>query len=157
VKYLELTDEAAKLVPPPPRRPVALVITRSQLDALGLPGVAPFEIHKLPRPMGRRSSRVPRIYLKRLPPPTFDPTRDLNETALALLVFAPRATRGFIRAHPGRDWQRLRERIHDEGLAPRAIYFGLNFKLISLKKERKTRSDAVRRAKTEPLPGQRRT
>lgn len=156
VKYVGLTDKAAKLVPPPQPRPAALGITRSQLDALGLPGVAPFEIHKAPPQMGRRSSPLPRIYLKRLPPPTFDPTRDLDDTALALLVFAPRATRGFIGAHPGRDWQRLRERIHDEDLAPRALYFGLNFKLIGLKKDRKTRSDAYRRAKTEPLPGQRR-
>lgn len=156
VKYVELTDKAATLVPAPRQRPPAPVITRSQLDALGLAGVSPFEIHKLPRPMGRRSSRLPRIYLKRLPPPTFDPLLDLDETALALLVFAPRAARGLIRDYPGRDWGRLRERIHDEDLAPRALYFGLNFKLIGLKRQRKTRSDAYRRAKTEPLPGQRR-
>jgi hypothetical protein len=133
-------------------------VTRAQLDALDLPQVRPFYIGALPRPMGRPRIPAPRIYLRELPAWDWDPTTDLDETALALLVFAPAACAQLIRAHPRRTWARFIARIRAEGLEPRARHFGIK-KLTGMRKtrtNRATRHDAVRRAKTEPIPTRRR-
>jgi hypothetical protein len=157
--FLALTKAAAAEVPSPESRPRRSV-TREHLDGLGLRTVPAFEVHQLPRPNGRRSSPVPRVYLKGLPPWDFEQTRPLDETVLALLLFDPRAAREVVLEHPRRDWAKLRERVHAEGLGGSARHFGIK-KLIELRlplrprKPRKTRSDAVRRAKTEPVPGRR--
>jgi hypothetical protein len=146
------------LVEPTASGPRRTGVTRAQLDALDLPQVRPFHIGQLPRPMGRSLIPAPRIYLKELPSWDWDPTTDLDETALALLVFAPAACAQLVRAHPRRKWEHFIARIRAEGLEARARYFGIK-KLIGMRKSRTprvTRHDAVRRAKTEPIPKRRR-
>jgi hypothetical protein len=142
-------------VPAPAAAPPELAVTRSDLDHLGLRKVRPFRIAALAdKRRGRPRSPGPRVYLHRLPT-YFNARTSLAEIALALLLLDGRVAAAFITARPDLDKDQLRDRIHDEGLYPKASYFGLK-KLIGLRPKRgpitTTRHDAYRRARTEPKP-----
>lgn len=156
---LWLSRPALRWVPKLPKGPEFRLVTRQDLDRLGLRTTPPFRIRVKAAPrMGRPPGSSPgtrSVYVRRLPPPGFNPTVNLGETVLALLLLEGKSARQLVQARPTWDWSRLRERLHAEGLESRARHFGLR-KLIGLKVARATskaiRHDAVRRATTEPKP-----